>query len=294
MTMPPKPPAIGRRKPRLAVHKLSSCDGCQLALLNAGESLLALAERFDIVHFAEAGVIDETAAADIALVEGSVSTPEERERIRAIRAQSRWLVPIGACATAGGPQALRNHANAAVWIASIYPASQHISALPNADAVAEHVPVEFTLPGCPVSTEQVLAALGSLLAGASPLAEQDKVCMECKRRGQVCVLVTKAMPCLGPVTATGCGALCPGLGRDCYGCYGPAENAEAATLARRFAEPGSAGGLDANAVARRFMYQQSGAPAFAATAADWRQRTRAGAPAPRTGQRTAGTRDRDD
>jgi coenzyme F420-reducing hydrogenase gamma subunit len=288
MTMPPKPPAIGRRKPRLAVHKLSSCDGCQLALLNAGESLLALAERFDIVHFAEAGVVDQSAAADIALVEGSVSTPEERERIRDIRARSRWVVPIGACATAGGPQALRNHADAAGWIASVYPASQHISALPQADAVSKHVPVDFTLAGCPVSTEQVLAALASLLAGASPLAEQDKVCLECKRRGQVCVLVTKAMPCLGPVTATGCGALCPGLGRDCYGCYGPAENAEAATLARRFAQPGPDGGLDADAVARRFMCQQSGAPAFADTAADWRRRAQGGATPSGSGARLSG------
>jgi sulfhydrogenase subunit delta len=294
MTLPPRPPATGLRKPRLAVYKLSSCDGCQLALLNAGESLLALAERFDIVHFAEAGVVDETAAADIALVEGSVSTPREQERIRAIRARTRWLVPIGACATAGGPQALRNQADAAAWIASTYPAPQHISALPVADAVADHVPVEFTLPGCPVSTEQVLAALGSLLAGASPLAEQDKVCLECKRRGQVCVLVTKAMPCLGPVTATGCSALCTGLGRDCYGCYGPAENPEAATLARRFAELGSNGGLDADAVARRFMHQQSGAPAFAATAAEWRRRAWGAAAASGSGPGAPGTGDRNE
>jgi len=272
MTTPPQPPAVGRRRPRLAVHKLSSCDGCQLALLNAGEALLALAERFDIVHFAEAGVVDEGAEADVALVEGSVSTPEEAVRIEGIRARSRWLVPIGACATAGGPQALRNHADAAVWVASIYPASEHISALPRADAVARHVPVEMELPGCPVSTAQVLTALSSLLAGASPLPEQDKVCLECKRRGQICVLVAKGMPCLGPVTVTGCGALCPGLGRDCYGCYGPAENPEAATLARRFAELG----LDADAVARRFMAQQSGAPAFAETAADWRRRAQQG------------------
>ena len=279
MSIPPKPPVIGRHKPRLAVHKLSSCDGCQLALLNAGESLLALAERFDIVHFAEAGVIDEIAHADVALVEGSVSTPEERQRIRAIRARSGWLVPIGACATAGGPQALRNHADGDMWVASVYPQPRHISALPRAEAVSEHVTVELELPGCPVSTTQVLTALTSLLAGASPVPEQDKVCLECKRRGQVCVLVTQGAPCLGPVTVTGCGALCPGLGRDCYGCYGPAENPESATLARRFAELG----LNADAVARRFMAQQSGAKGFAETAANWRRLAQSGATAEGSG-----------
>jgi coenzyme F420-reducing hydrogenase gamma subunit len=278
MTTPPKaplPPADGRRRPRLAVHKLSSCDGCQLALLNAGESLLALAERCDIVHFAEAGIVAADAEADIALVEGSVSTPDERERIQAIRQRSRWVVPMGACATAGGPQALRNLADTEVWIASVYAEPQHIQALSTADAVAAHVDVELSLPGCPVSTQQVLDALATLLAGASPFAEQDKVCMECKRRGQVCVLVTRDAPCLGPVTVTGCGALCPGLGHACYGCYGPAENPEVATLAQRFANLG----LAPDAVARRFMFQQSGAEPFQQAARDWRGRAQAGAAA---------------
>lgn len=263
----PLPPRDAGR-PRLAVHKLSSCDGCQLALLNAGESLLTLAERVDIVHFAEAGVVDEGAEADIALVEGSVSTPDEIERIRAIRAHSRWLIPIGACATAGGPQALRNLADSGEWIAAVYPEPRHIEALPSADAVAKHVHVDLQLPGCPVNSAQVLAALASLLSQVVPFTEQDKVCMECKRRGQVCVLVTRDLPCLGPVTVNGCGALCPGLGRDCYGCYGPAERPEVATLARRFADLG----LDADAVARRFLFQQSGAEPFQQLACKWRQR----------------------
>ncbi|MBK1617511.1 hypothetical protein CKO42_03385 [Lamprobacter modestohalophilus] len=276
MTSPPSPPfepanTLGRR-PRLAVHKLSSCDGCQLALLNAGESLLTLAERFDIVHFAEAGIIDVDAEADIALVEGSVSTAEEAKRIQAIRARSRWLMPIGACATAGGPQALRNLADAEAWIASLYPEPQHIDARPTADAVAAHVHVELELPGCPVSTTQVLAALASLLAGATPFAEQDKVCLDCKRRGQVCVLVTQDAPCLGPVTVTGCDALCTSLGRACYGCYGPAENPEVATLAQRFAELG----LDAEAVTRRFLFQQSGAEPFQQRVRAWHPKLQAG------------------
>jgi coenzyme F420-reducing hydrogenase gamma subunit len=270
MATPSKPPLIRDRKPRLAVHKFSSCDGCQLALLNAGEDLLALADRVDIVHFVEAGVVDEEADADISLVEGSISTPDERERIKGIRERSRWLIPIGACATSGGPQALRNDADSQAWISAVYEQPQHISALPTATAIAEHVAVDLELPGCPVNTGQVLAALSSLMSGASPIDENDKVCLECKRRGQVCVLVAKGEPCLGPVTVTGCGALCPSLGRDCYGCYGPAETPNVASLTHWLA----ARGMTPGALARRFLYQQSGAPAFREAARHWQERSR--------------------
>lgn len=255
----------GRERPRLAVHKLSSCDGCQLALLNAGDSLLAIAERFEILHFAEAGLLAPDAEADIALVEGSVSTHEEAARIQRIRAQSRYLVAMGACATAGGPQALRNLADTEQWLAAVYPEPRHLDTRATADPLAAHVTVDLELPGCPVSTAQVLGLLASLLAGASPPPEQDKLCLECKGRGQVCVLVSQGLPCLGPVTLTGCGALCPGLGRDCFGCYGPAENPEVAALTRRFAVLG----LDAAAIARRFLFQQSGAEPFWQAARDW-------------------------
>jgi coenzyme F420-reducing hydrogenase gamma subunit len=269
MTTPTRPPPIRNRKPRLAVHKFSSCDGCQLALLNAGQDLLALADMVDIVHFAEAGVVNEAAEADISLVEGSISTPQELARIEQVRGRSRWLIPIGACATAGGPQALRNLADAQAWIGAIYDKPEHISALPTATAIAEHVAVDLQLPGCPVNTGQVLAALRDLMSGARPVAEQDKVCLDCKRRGQVCVLVAKGEPCLGPVTVTGCGALCPSLGRDCYGCYGPAENPNVASLAQWLAEHG----MTSQAVARRFLYQQSGAPAFREAVRHWQGRS---------------------
>ncbi|MDQ2695200.1 MAG: sulfhydrogenase subunit delta [Pseudomonadota bacterium] len=249
-------------RPRIAVHKFSSCDGCQLAFLNLGEDLIALNDLVDIVHFVEAGVVDPDAAVDIAFVEGSISTPEEIDRIKAVRRNSRLLVPIGACATAGGPQALRNLADAGQWIAAVYPHPGSISALPAATRIADHVPVDLELWGCPVSGRQVLAAVRSLLFGAPPVAETDKVCLECKRQQRVCVLVAGGQPCLGPVTRTGCGALCPGLGRDCYGCYGPAENVNTAALVRWFQGLGMA----PEAVARRFRLMNSAAPAFHAEA----------------------------
>lgn len=263
--MAKRAPNLDRRRPRVAIHKFSSCDGCQLAFLNAGQDLLTLADLADIVHFAEAGVVNTAAKADIAFVEGSISTPEEMERIKSVRARTRYLIAIGACATAGGPQSLRNLADAGSWLGKAYPHPEQVSILAAATRLADHIPVELELPGCPVNTRQVMAAMRSLLFGATPVEENEKVCLECKRQGNLCVLVTRGEPCLGPVTATGCGALCPSLGRDCYGCYGPAENANTDALTDWF----SRGGLDHGAMARRFRHQNSGHPIFQKAARRW-------------------------
>lgn len=250
-------------KPRIAVHKFTSCDGCQLAFLNLGETLLQLADMVDIVHFAEAGPVAPDADIDIAFIEGSVSTPEEIERIQAIRVHSRFLVPIGACATAGGIQALRNYADAPRWIADLYASPEYIRSLATSTPLSAHVKVDLELWGCPVSSRQILGALRALLFGVVPAEENDKVCLECKRRQHVCVMVAKGLPCMGPVTRTGCGALCPGFGRDCYACYGPAENPNTASLARWIEGLGYAPA----SVARRFLTVNNAAPVFAAAAA---------------------------
>lgn len=245
-------------KPRLAVHKFSSCDGCQLAILNAGESLISLSELVDILHFAEAGPVDLEAQVDIAFVEGSIATPDDIERIKRIRDNSKYLITVGACATAGGVQALRNLNDGRAWINAVYASPQYIDSLATSTPIADHVKVDLELWGCPVNTRQVLTALRALLFGVAPLVSRDSVCMECKRAGNVCVLVTKDMPCMGPVTQTGCGALCPSFGRECYACYGPAENANPASLSKRFVGLG----LMAEAVARRFLGVNAAAPVF--------------------------------
>ena len=223
-------------KPRIAVHKFSSCDGCQLAFLNMGDNLLALAERVDIVHFAEAGPVAEKAAVDIAFIEGSVVTAHDQQRIRQIRDSSRYLVTIGACATSGGIQALKNLAeDAGNWPAQIYGQPEYIDSLDRSGAIADYVNVDFELWGCPINSAQVIELVNSLLRGVSPADHRDKVCLTCKQEQIVCTLVTRGKPCLGPVTRMGCGALCPSFGRDCFGCYGPAENSNSAGLANRFA-----------------------------------------------------------
>jgi coenzyme F420-reducing hydrogenase gamma subunit len=246
-------------RPSLAVHKFTSCDGCQLAFLNLGEDLLTLASLVEIRHFAEAGMLAPETPVDIAFIEGSVTTPDEFERIRRIRANSRFLVAIGACATAGGLQALRNLAGSTPdWMAAIYATPEHIKTLETSTAIADHVKVDLELWGCPVSGRQVLAAVRALLFGVLPEPERDKVCLECKRQQAVCVMVTRGIPCMGPVTLTGCGALCPRFGRDCYACYGPADNVNAAAMGARLAGLG----LVAGEIARRFHFINNSAPVF--------------------------------
>ncbi len=258
----PVPTFADRRRPRVAVHKFSSCDGCQLALLNLGEGLLDLAAQVDFVHFAEMGPMDEDAEVDIAIVEGSVATPHEIERIARIRRQSKYLIAMGACATSGGIQALRNLADAPAWTRGVYASPEHIHSLDRSTPLADHARVDLELWGCPVNARQVLGAIRDLLSGVAPVQSRDKVCVECKRIGHVCVLVAKGQPCMGPVTVTGCGVLCPSQGRDCYGCYGPAERANPASLAARF----QALGLSDRDVARRFASINSNAEAFAPAA----------------------------
>lgn len=259
-----------RSRPRVAVHKFSSCDGCQLAFLNAGRALLELAELVEIVHFAEAGPLDETAEVDIAFVEGSLSTPQELERIRKVRANSRYVVTIGACATAGGLQALRNLYGSGVqdWTRAIYARPEYIEGLEQARAVSQEIEVDLELWGCPVNTRQVMTALRSLLFGLPPVEERDKLCMECKRRNAVCVLVAEGQPCMGPVTRTGCGAICPRYGRDCYACYGPAENINTEAMAHRL----EGLGLPPAEIAARFHFINSNAPGFQQAGLAWRSK----------------------
>lgn len=245
-------------KLKIAIHKFSSCDGCQLAFLNMGEGLLALADMVDIVHFAEAGPVNPEAQVDIAFVEGSISTPDEQERIQRVRANSKFLVTIGACATAGGIQALRNGANVKEWMAAIYAKPEYIKSLATSTAIALHVKVDLEIWGCPINSDQIVSAVRALAFGVKPQIKHDSVCLECKRQGHVCVLITKKEPCMGPVTQTGCGALCPSVGRGCYACYGPSENPNTAALSRRFA----GFGLMPADIARRFLFINNQAPAF--------------------------------
>ncbi len=226
-------------RPRLGVFKLASCDGCQLSLLDLEDELLALVAAVEIVHFPEASSsMNELGPFDVTLVEGSVSTPEHVEQIHEIRERSAFLVTIGACATAGGVQALRNFADHEDFIRAVYAHPAYIDTLARSTPIAEHVPVDFELRGCPISKIQLLEVLSALLAGRRPDVPNESVCLECKRRGNVCVTVARGQACLGPVTHAGCGALCPAFHRGCFGCFGPREEANTGSLAAHLRELG--------------------------------------------------------
>jgi coenzyme F420-reducing hydrogenase gamma subunit len=222
-------------KPKLAVWKFSSCDGCQLSLLDCEDELLALAGEVEIAYFLEASSAEVEGPYDVSLVEGSVATPHDVERITEVRGASRVLVSIGACATAGGIQALRNGADLEAFVRVVYAHPEYVSALATSTPISAHVPVDFELQGCPISKAQLLEVVGAFLAGRRPRIPTHAVCVECKARGTPCLLV-KGIPCMGPVTQAGCGALCPLYDRGCFGCSGPAESARGALRAGPFAE----------------------------------------------------------
>ena len=245
--------------PSLAVWKFASCDGCQLSLLGCEDELLGLAEEVDVAYFLEARRATVEGPYDLSLVEGSITTAHDAERIREVRRASRRLVTIGACATAGGIQALRNFADSEDLVSAVYATPEYISTLETSTPISAHVPVDFELQGCPINKRQLLEVIGAYLGERRPNIPSYSVCIECKRRGNVCVMVAHGTPCLGPVTHAGCGALCPSYNRGCYGCYGPMETPNTESLAGWMREPLGSKRRD---LVRRFRTFYAASPPF--------------------------------
>jgi len=229
---------IAQPKPKLAVWKFASCDGCQLTLLDCEDEFLAVAGAVEIAYFLEATRAEVPGPYDLSLVEGSITTAHDAERIREVRRQSKKLVTIGACATAGGIQALRNFADIGAFTSIVYAHPEYISTLATSTPISAHVPVDFELRGCPINKAQLIEVLSAFIADRKPVTPAHSVCIECKLKGNVCVTVAHGTPCLGPVTHAGCGALCPSYDRGCYGCYGPMETPNTPALSRELAKLG--------------------------------------------------------
>lgn len=220
-------------KPKLAVWKFSSCDGCQLSLLDCEDELLAVADAVEIAYFLEATRVAIKGPYDVSLVEGSVTTPDEVERIKRVRKQSKVLISIGACATAGGIQGLRNFANVDDYAHAVYAHPEYLDTLATSTPISDHVQVDFELRGCPINKYQLLEVLNAFLHGRKPNIPSWSQCIECKRKGTVCVLVAGGKPCMGPVTQAGCGNICPSCDRPCFGCFGPKETPNTASLSAK-------------------------------------------------------------
>lgn len=228
-------------KPKLAVYKFSSCDGCQLSLLDCEDELLDVVDKIDIVNFPEATRYYEPGPYDLTLVEGSITTPSDKERILEVRKQSKFLVTIGACATSGGIQALRNFQDVNEFVKAVYAHPEYIKTLKDSTAIGDHVKVDYELRGCPIDKMQLVEVIKSFLLGKKPEVASHSLCIDCKKKGIVCVMVAKDEPCLGPVTHTGCGVLCPSFNRGCYGCFGPKSNPNTSSLSSVFEKMGTKG-----------------------------------------------------
>ncbi len=235
-------------KPSLAVWKFASCDGCQLTLLDCEDELLAVADQLELAYFLEASSATVAGPYDVSLVEGSITTPGDVDRIQEVRRQSRHLVTIGACATAGGIQALRNFGDVEELMRVVYATPSFLSTLDTSTPISDHVDVDFELRGCPIDRGQLLEVIGAYLAGREPVIPTHSVCIECKQKGNVCVMVAHGTPCLGPVIHAGCGALCPTFHRGCYGCFGPMETPNTTAMVGALA----AAGMENAAIERLF------------------------------------------
>ena len=227
------------RKPKLAVWKFASCDGCQLSLLDCEDELLEVAGEIEIANFPEASRAVVKGPYDLSLVEGSITTPHDAERIHQVRRVSKFLVTIGACATAGGIQALRNFMDVRKFMSIVYATPAYIETLSKSTPISEHIPVDFELRGCPINKSQLLEVISAFLNHRKPNTPPHSVCIECKLRGTVCVMVAHGTPCLGPVTHAGCGAICPAYNRGCYGCFGPMESPNTKSLSHGWARLGT-------------------------------------------------------
>ncbi len=227
------------RKPKLAVWKFASCDGCQLTILNCEDELLSITEEVEVAHFLEASRASVRGPYDLSLVEGSITTEHDAARIQQVRRASKYLVAIGACATAGGIQALRNFRDVGEFMSIVYATPEHVDILDNSTPIEQHVAVDLELRGCPISKGQLLDVVTAVLHGRRPNTPPHSVCVECKLHGTSCVMVAQATPCLGPVTHAGCGAICPTYGRGCYGCFGPKETPNTASLSGRWRDLGA-------------------------------------------------------
>ena len=253
------------KKPKLAVWKFASCDGCQLSLLDCEDELLAVAESIDIANFPEASRAVKRGPYDLSLVEGSITTPHDAERIHRIRRQSKFLVTIGACATSGGIQALRNFKNVKEFISIVYAHPEYIETLEHSTPISNHIRVDFELRGCPINKTQLLEVINAFLNGRKPNTPSHSVCIECKSRGNVCVMVAHGTPCLGPVTHAGCGAICPAYDRGCYACFGPKETPNIPSMEKVLEK----NGMEPQNVMRAFRSYNANTKAFRKGAGDY-------------------------
>ncbi len=225
-------------KPRIGIFKYSCCAGCQFQLIFFQRHLLAMLGAVDIVYGRMETDRDEAQGPfDLALIEGAITESWQADELKRVRDCSKLLVPIGSCATNGGIPAIKNLTNERDIQGRVYDELSTIHAM-RAAPVHHYVRVDAMLRGCPAGERDLAELVSSLLLDRKPRVVDTAVCVECKARGNTCILVAEGKPCMGPVTNGGCGALCPSNHRACYACWGPLPNANGPALAREFERMG--------------------------------------------------------
>jgi sulfhydrogenase subunit delta len=212
-------------KPKVGIYGFTGCAGDQLLLIHTEEEILNLFGSVDIRSFVMASSNPVESDLDVAFVEGSISTEEEREHLLEIRKRAKILVAIGNCAVSGGPQAMyAGDGKFLTRLNKVYGDVQFLTEPMEAKPIDAFVDVDYYLPGCPISAPQAFALISRLIHNATPEPYPHPVCHECKLNETHCLLLEKKF-CLGPLTAGGCGAVCPEHGLPCVGCWGPNDDA---------------------------------------------------------------------
>ncbi len=205
-------------RPRIAIFSLTSCEGCSLAILELEDQLLSILDAVEIVNFRE-GMTERSWDIDIGFVDGAVSTPEDKREVEHFRECCTKLVAIGACACLGGLNTLKNYQDEDEYRAYVYGDCAKYFPTTPAQPISAVVNVDHELPGCPMVKEEFLKFVTFALAGRTFKLPEDPVCVECKKKGILC-LYEKGIICLGPITRGGCNAICPSYGAKCEGCRG--------------------------------------------------------------------------
>jgi sulfhydrogenase subunit delta len=210
-----------RAKPKVGIYGFTGCAGDQLLIIHTEGEILNLFNSVDMRSFVMASSNPIEEELDVAFIEGSISTEEEREHILEIRKRAKILVAIGNCAVSGGPQAMFTGDNTfEKRLNKVYGDVKFLTNPLEAKPVDAFVEVDYYLPGCPISAPQAFALISRLIHGAIPEPYPHPVCHECKLNENRCLLLDK-IACFGPLTMGGCGSACPNHGLPCVGCWGP-------------------------------------------------------------------------
>ncbi len=211
-------------KPRVAIFDFACCEGCQLQIVNLEEDILNLIELVDVVEWREA-MSEQSHEYDIAIIEGSITREEDAKRLEVIRSRAKILIALGACATMGGVNKMKNNFDLNEVRECVYGEDGKMAHLHTemTQAVDEVVEVDFKIPGCPINPAEFAQIIRSLLLGKTPFVPDYPVCVECKAKENICRYEYNEI-CLGPVTRAGCDAPCPSAGWRCFGCRGMVEN----------------------------------------------------------------------